>query len=90
MADKYDADKYSELERLARAATKAPWFFNPNAGDDGELYSVTHRNQRNPGLDVAFTHVAHDAKFIAAANPAAVLDLIAELRRLRAALDAKE
>ena len=77
-----------ELERLARAATPGPWEVDGDGRDicgfagrlgaaNGEPpYEITENNgfMRNS--------MAADAAFIAAANPAVVLELV---RRLRAA-----
>lgn len=67
---------YRELERLAEAATPGPWSFDgsyvcPARVEDGATYVETWRS-------VADCHQPENTKFIAAANPAAVLALIAE------------
>ena len=73
---------YSELKRLAEAATPGPWALDGIArvaGDQG-----AHPN------NIAFTAVfddmprsAHNAAYIAAANPAVILAILAELDALR-------
>ncbi|MFJ3486600.1 ead/Ea22-like family protein [Pseudomonas sp. NPDC090202] len=64
-----------ELKALAEAATPGPWGYNGNCG---------FRVWSTP-LDcyVFDTGTQPDAEFVAAANPAAVLELIAEIERLR-------
>lgn len=67
---------YSELERLAEAATPGPWSFDgpyvcPARVEDGATYVETWRQ-------VADCHQPENTKFIAAANPATVLELIDE------------
>lgn len=78
-----DIDK---LEQLAKAATPGPWRFinrqdnqfvayrKPGAAR-GNLYAICAL----PGV----TAKTKDFRYIAAANPTAVLALIAELRKLR-------
>ncbi|MDM1814904.1 ead/Ea22-like family protein [Serratia ureilytica] len=70
-------DKFSELKAAAIAATPGPWFrssvqFN---GITTEETFITQGNKPH----VASTSEKRDAIFIAAANPAAVLELLAEL-----------
>lgn len=73
-----------ELERLALAATPGPWWQNPDAGNQVCLGDVN-------GIDICFVAGPGDdwseanQAFIAAANPAVILGLVAEVRRLRAA-----
>lgn len=72
-----------ELDRLAKAATPGPWHVEKET-----LVCYTHAAGIIPlSLSVAIP-CAHplpaNAAYIAAANPAAVLELVAELRRLRA------
>lgn len=66
---------YSELKRLAEEATPGPWKAqHPNAGQRGsEVADASGLNQIC--ADLGPTH----ALYIAAANPAAVLSLIADL-----------
>ena len=92
------------LEALARAATPGPWaWWTSNSvlrltGDDGIDGGVLHAYARRDHADICCGE--SDRAFIAAANPAAVLELIALARRaapvsapiagdapLRAALD---
>lgn len=70
-------DKFSELKAAAMAATPGPWFrssvqFN---GITTEATFITQGNKPH----VANTSEKRDAIFIAAANPAAILALLAEL-----------
>lgn len=76
---------YSKLELLAEAATPGPWSYDgsyvcPARAEDGTTYVETWRS-------VADCHQPENTKFIAAANPAAVLALIAENKRLAALLE---
>ena len=75
-----------ELEKIAKAATPGPWGDpekDVHIGDFGWLVFGC------PAGETADTEQGHaDAKFIAAANPAAVLELIAEIRKAQA-LDEK-
>lgn len=77
----FDLDK---LEELAKAATPGPWA-QWDDGDVGTAYPVTRTRRRTGELvAVESDHVAttkHETgAFIAAANPAAVLALIADHR----------
>ena len=72
---------YSELKRLAEAATPGPWAYDgsyvcPARTEDGTTYVELWRS-------IADCHQPENTKFIAAANPAAVLALIAEVEDLR-------
>lgn len=72
---------YSELKRLAEAATPGPWAYDgsyvcPARTEDGTTYVELWRS-------IADCHQPENTKFIAAANPAAVLALIAEVEGLR-------
>lgn len=68
----------SALEAAAKAATPGPWY----SYSDG---SLVWEHERNPSVCLRF--YKNNAAFIAAANPAAVLELIAELRQTRAERD---
>lgn len=82
----------NELEALARAATPGPWdkessFWNSSFSRCTEYPPFTVKAK---GFDVAFCygkHCTEDAAYIAAANPAVVLKLIAELRQAKAERD---
>lgn len=70
-------DKFSELKAAAMAATPGPWF-SSSVQFNGITTEATFITQGNkPHL--ASTSEKRDAIFIAAANPAAVLALLAEL-----------
>ena len=73
---------HSELKRLAEAATPGPWAYDgsyvcPARTEDGTTYVELWRS-------IADCHQPENTKFIAAANPAVVLALIAEVEGLRA------
>lgn len=73
---------HSELNRLAEAATPGPWAYDvsyvcPARTEDGTTYVELWRS-------IADCHQPENTKFIAAANPAVVLALIAEVEGLRA------
>ena len=84
-----DEKRLSEIEARANAATPGPWFPAGNAngywvecgekGEDGE------RNQWIANIDSAVKHERPDAAFIADARQD-IPELLAEVRRLRAAL----
>src|SRR5690606_19192232 len=70
--------RIDDLERKAKAATPGPW----SADGYGNGQQVTGAT----GTVFTDTLAFHeDAEFIAAANPAAILRLIGELRRWKAA-----
>lgn len=76
---------YSKLQELAEAATKGPWGYDgsyvcPARTEDGTTYVESWRS-------VADCAQPENTKFIAAANPATVLELIAESKRLAKKLD---
>ncbi|TWC17111.1 hypothetical protein FBY06_11841 [Pseudomonas sp. SJZ085] len=79
---------YTELKRLAEAATPGPWYAE-NDRHEGAINS----EYRHIGMVSMFAQVREDIPqnfanqaFIAAANPAAVLALIADNEVLRQAL----
>lgn len=72
---------HSELKRLAEAATPGPWAYDgsyvcPARTEDGTTYVELWRS-------IADCHQPENTKFIAAANPAVVLALIADVEGLR-------
>lgn len=70
------------LEAAAKAATSGPW-------ETDSLNNVRNRDTTIVLTAVLPTHREprpEDANYIAAANPAVVLELIAELRQARASL----
>lgn len=74
-------DNLTELKRLAEAATQGPWSYDgsyvcPARVEKGTTYVETWRS-------VADCAQPENTKFIAAANPATVLALIAENEALR-------
>lgn len=76
---------YSELKRLAEDATPGPWGYDgsyvcPARVEGGTTYVESWRS-------VADCSLAENTKFIAAANPAAVLALIAENEMIKAQFD---
>ena len=78
-----------DLRRAAEAATPGPWCFQ--RGDHWHSYvMVTAENDRTihykygSGTRAANAQDERDAEFIAAANPARILALLAELDALRA------
>jgi len=72
-----------ELERLARAATPGPW-----AWSGWSLLGNTHEAVigNEPGEGQIIVPESNNAAFIAAANPATILDLLAANRKMRAGL----
>lgn len=71
-------EQIEELKRLAEAATPGPW--DVAVWTCGVRGCEVKRGIDRIGCDLHFPN----AEFIAAANPAAVLELIAEMERLRA------
>lgn len=74
--------KYDELKRLAEAATPGPWSYDGSyicpARVEGETTYVESWSA------LADSHQMENVRYIAAANPAAILELIAEVDRLAA------
>lgn len=64
-----------ELEKLAQAATPGPWSYIRDIviGDRSKILESL-----NDSVD--------DARFVAAANPATIIEMIAEIRELRSVL----
>lgn len=67
----------SELEAKAKAATPGPW-----EADSYDHCTVWY-SERDSGVSVADACTLQDGCFIAAANPATVLELVKELRNRR-------
>jgi len=69
-----------ELERLAKAASEGPW----TDGGDGDLVGSLGQPliKGEYGYEGYFAW-DEDAAYCAAANPTAILELVAEVRRLR-------
>lgn len=86
---------YSELKKLAEAATPGPWISaGPSFGSDSPRYCEEVLVDREGDEDDTYTvceapaglrsESTSDMVFIAAANPATVLALISEVDRLTA------
>ena len=102
MPEQATPDKYAELERLARAATPGPWEW---VAIDKSVVALGTKGDVEGAGHVLWSEICaacqrrgsfctspspSDADYIAAANPAAVLDLIAELRAKDAELAEKD
>ena len=79
---------YSRLKRLAEAATRGPWFWDKGEDPLPHTYGIAGGADEeqmvvNQEFGIEFKE---DAYFIAAANPATVLELIAENERLQASI----
>lgn len=88
-------DKFSELKAAAMAATPGPWISGDDSWSDGDNANISTEERYDSGIiniaqvegggsesgfDEPFsTEQQANAAFIAAANPAAVLELLAEL-----------
>lgn len=73
-------DHLAEIEALAREATPGPWGFSgtdvaPTRNDQGTIYVEIWKR-------VAEDLCPADARFIASANPATILAMIARIREL--------
>ena len=68
-----------ELEALARAATPGPWSTLPR-GKPIHAWHIVSDAVASEELATVWEAAGHDAAFIAAASPSAVLRLIANLR----------
>jgi len=96
----HEAGKWDALKRLAEAATPGPWTavdYRTYDGKSSHWYLDTKKKKADifdeQDGTISPNHWddargERDMKFIAAASPAAVLDLIAENERLRQALQA--
>lgn len=74
-----------EIERLARAATPGPWFYDSYSRIwQSSAHEVDEALAFVPVEcgDTATTQGKHDAAYIAAVHPQAILDLIARVREL--------
>lgn len=72
---------YSELKRLAEAATRGPWKYWGEVGH--EIFAAATSGSMVKAFMLNRDAKEADGEFIAAANPAAILALIAELEDLR-------
>lgn len=75
------AGDHTELAKLAEAATPGPWQW---VGDDLRSLNSSHSVIVDGGSEGMWIPSDGDAAFIAAANPATVLALLAEIAALRA------
>lgn len=76
----------NELKERALKATKGPWMTWPTTACNGEYTGLDVMTHDGGALITEETHPSdEDALFIAAANPAAVLELIALAERATAA-----
>lgn len=73
-------EQLAELERLAAEATPGPWFVNPQSGE--VCYGDPDDDRENYPVD------SPEDAALCAASRAAVSELVAEVRRLRAERDA--
>lgn len=85
---------HAELARLAEAATAGPWFHRQPGGDGAALdWIADHPDHGRHQKIICHRHSlyggADDYAFIAAANPARVLALLAEIAALRVDLSRK-
>ena len=76
-------DQLDALEAAAKAATRGPWTWNGLSVEADEFDLCSCVDWRSP----INRNGQANACYIAAANPAAVLELIAELRQARAERD---
>lgn len=86
--------RLDELEELAGKATEGGWCYEEAFGGFANRWAfIVRRDIHEPGFYSAIAEMVgeerteDDAAFIAAANPAVVLALIAEVRRHRSAKD---
>lgn len=80
-----DTNKMRDLKALAEAAPSGPWLVENDSmyfKDDGY---TRHMLDADSGMDVEEDKYCAALAFIAAANPAAVLALLAEIEQLREA-----
>lgn len=76
-------NQHSELKRLAEAATRGPWNYDGEGiSDDGATYREVTSSAEVVLGEYGYVS-AENAKYIAAANPHAILALIAENEELR-------
>lgn len=88
-----------ELERLAKAATPGPWAVDEECLERHERLYVAKGSEGNllgrilevfENCLVRGKQRVANAEYIAAANPAAILELVAEVRQLREDLQASK
>lgn len=79
----------TKLKELAERASSGDWSFSPCVADKHFLGQVWSGSDESLCIMDHMTEQANaDGAFIAAANPQAILGLIAEVERLRSALQA--
>lgn len=71
-----------ELKRLAEAATPGPWMYLLGDRFVYDRMNDGCRGNSIVGVDHAWAGNRNDLNYVAAANPAAVLELIAEIERV--------
>lgn len=76
-------EELDALEQLARAATPGPWTMR-RLGTSYAYYTPAEPKYQSWEIDSSGPMSDVDAAYIAAANPAAVLDLIKRVRELAA------
>ncbi|MBH3264939.1 ead/Ea22-like family protein [Serratia marcescens] len=92
-------DKFSELKAAAMAATPGPWILDDDSWSEGDNANVSTEERYDgrivsiaqvegggseSGFDEPFsTEQQANARYITAANPAVVLELLAELERYK-------
>ncbi len=84
------SDNLTALRALAENATPGPWEADDNQPFSRDLQGIFAPGERRYVLKVEFDEQPEnpaDAEFIAAANPATVLDLLDRLERAEAALE---
>lgn len=82
----------TKLETLAKAATPGPWaplnyYVYAKESPAIDVYNVEIACSSTDAMDVSHEVGTANAEYIAAADPETVLALIADLRRVREALD---
>jgi len=80
-----------KLKALAEAATSGEWRYGPGDGEDeSPIVFVDLPQSSSDAISVLFEGdwaTDADAKFVSIANPAAVLELIAEIESLKSCLE---
>lgn len=78
----------SDLRAKAEAATPGPWEFSPDDGSALDADAVVVLDEAGDEALIVTTWIeAKDAEFIAAANPAVVLELLDRLERAERAIE---
>lgn len=79
-------DRYTELEKLAREATPGPWWI---AGKATIRYGTKGKPDSGWIADMHWRDAAANGRYIAAANPAEILRLVAIARTAQAWTEAQ-